>query len=103
MVPLPSQSQCISEEALGEERSVSIAIPPRCHTAQADSGEMMGRLMDNLQIFSRAVGTSNVSSPPAANNPNNKHSSFCAQKRRLLTGRQAGGTKPAMIKGAVSK
>lgn len=64
-------------------------------------------LMNNLLIFIRPAGwqaeTSRLSSSLCCQQADDKQSSFCVVKRRLLTSRQARGIKPAMIKGPFSK
>lgn len=63
--------------------------------------------MNNLLILIRPAGrqaeSSRLSSSLCCQQPDDKQSFFCVEKRRLLTSRQAGGIKPAMIKGPFSK
>ncbi len=63
--------------------------------------------MNNLLIFIRPAGrqveSSQLSSSLCCQQLDDKQSSFCVEKRQLLTSRQAGGIKPAMIKGPFSK
>lgn len=63
--------------------------------------------MNNLLILIRPAGrqakVTPVSSSLCCQQPDDKQSCLCVEKRRLLTSRQAGGIKPAMIKGPFSK
>lgn len=74
---------------------------------QQSSWELKWCLKNNLLILIRPVGrqakTSWVSSSLCCQQPDDKQSSYCVEKRRALTSRQAGGIKPAMIKGPFSK
>ena len=64
-------------------------------------------LMNNLLILIRPAGQAEAtpvsSSSLCCQQPDDKQSCLCVEKRRLLTSRQAGGIKPAMIKGPFSK